>query len=798
LSLVPLLVCFLTHLAYAAEPGDYPVKPVPFTAVHLDDVFWAPRIETNRTVTIPFALEQCEKSGRMDNFERAAKALRGEELTNRKAPGTPFDDTDPYKVLEGASYCLAVQPDPKMSAYLDGLITKISNAQEPDGYLYTARTINPEHPHEWSGKERWLKDPDLSHELYDAGHLFEAAAAHYQATGETNLLQVAIREADLLCNTFGPDKLHIWPGHEIVEMGLVKLYRVTGQQRYLDLAKFFLDTRGPGGDDYHQSRIKPVDQTEALGHAVRAGYLYSGMADVAALTGDQRYFHAIDAIWENVVGKKLYITGGIGAVGGGEAFGPDYFLPNMSAYCETCAAVANVYWNERLFLLHGEAKYIDVLERTLYNGLLSGVSLDGKRFFYPNPLESNGQHTRSPWFGVACCPGNITRFLASVPGYIYGQAEKAIYVNLFAAGYADIKLDDRHTVRVAQETRYPWDGKIKVTVAPTEPGEFTVNVRIPGWARDQVVPSDLYSFLKEAKESGSLKLNGKSIPLQLDKGYVSLKRTWQKDEVIELELPMPVRRVVAKENVQADRGRVALERGPLVYCAEWPDNPEGKVRNLLLPDDQPLTAEFEPELLNGVEVIKGKALSVTTDETGALVKVAQDFKTIPYFAWANRGRGQMAVWLADSEKSVRVPAKPTVASKSQVTVSGNGKNPRAINDQMEPASSNDAENSFFHWWPRKGTEEWVEYSFAAPATVSQTEVYWFDDTGTGECRLPASWRVLYKEGENWKPVETADAYPVAKDQFNKVTFKPVTTTGMRLEVQLQPHWSAGIQEWKVQ
>ena len=789
---------FLVGSASAAELRDYPVQPVPFTAVHLSDVFWAPRIETNRTVTIPFAFEQCEKSGRMDNFERAAKALKGEELTDRKPPGTPFDDTDPYKVLEGASYALAVQPDPKLSAYLDSLIAKIAGAQEPDGYLYTARTINPEHPHQWSGKERWVKDPDLSHELYDAGHLFEAAAAHYQATGETNLLHVATKEADLLCNTFGPDKLHIWPGHEIVEMGLAKMYRVTGQKRYLDLAKFFLDVRGPGGDDYHQSRIKPVDQTEAVGHAVRAGYLYSGMADVAALTGDQQYLRAIDSIWEDVVARKLYITGGIGAVGGGEAFGPDYFLPNMSAYCETCAAVANVYWNERLFLLHADARYIDVLERTLYNGLLSGVSLDGKRFFYPNPLESNSQHARSPWFGVACCPGNITRFLASVPGYMYAHAAKTIYVNLFAAGSADIKLDGDHTVRITQETRYPWDGKIKITFAPDQPGEFAVDVRIPGWARDQVVPSDLYSYAHPINGTASLKVNGRNTPLQLDKGYARLQRTWKKDDVIELDLPVRIRRVVAKDAVQADRGRVALERGPLVYCAEWPDNPEGKVRNLLLPDDQPLNAEFDAELLNGIETINGKAYSVSTDEAGALVKKLQDFKAIPYFVWANRGRGQMAVWLANSEKSVRVPAKPTVASKSRVTVSGNGKNPRAINDQMEPASSNDAENSFFHWWPRKGTEEWVEYAFAAPATVSESEVYWFDDTGTGECRLPASWQLFFKDGDDWKPVETSESYGVAKDKFNKISFKPVTTTGMKLEVKLQPHWSAGIQEWKVQ
>ncbi len=398
---------------------------------------------------------------------------------------------------------------------MDNLISEIGAAQEPDGYLYTARTINPEHPHQWSGHKRWVNDPDESHELYDAGHLFEAAVANYQATGETNMLNIAIKEANLLCATFGPEtnKLnHIWPGHEIVEMGLAKLYRVTGDERYLKLAKFFIDVSGPGGDEYHQSNIKPVDQREAEGHAVRAAYLYSGMADVAALTGDQDYVHAIDSIWQDVVSKKLYVTGGIGALGGGEAFGPEYYLPNMSAYCETCAAVGNDYWNERLFLLHGDAKYIDVFERTLYNGLLSGVSLNGKRFFYPNPLESNKQHARSPWFGVACCPGNITRFMPSVPGYLYAQKGDTIYVNLFAANKAEIKMDNGHTIKITEETRYPWDGQIKLTLHPDASEKFTVNLRIPGWARDEAVPSDLYRFMDKSGEKPQLMVNNAENP----------------------------------------------------------------------------------------------------------------------------------------------------------------------------------------------------------------------------------------------------------------------------------------------
>ena len=666
---IPLPRCLLAGMLLAgvslnlpaapAAARDYPVKPVPFTAVHLDDIFWAPRLETNRAVTIPYAFGKCEESGRMDNFERAAAVLRGENITNRNAPGFPFDDTDPYKVLEGASFALAVQPDPQMSAYLDRLIALFAAAQEPDGYLYTTRTINPQHPHKWAGTNRWVNDPDGSHELYDAGHLFEAAAAHYQATGETNLLEVALKEANLLCQVFGPgtNQLHLWPGHEIVEMGLAKLYRVTGDRRYLDLAKYFIDVRGShrGGDDYHQSRIPPVDQTNAVGHAVRAGYLYSGMADVAALTGDKGYVRAIDTIWDDVVGAKLYLTGGIGSVPRIEGFGPDYSLPNRTAYCETCAAVANDFWNARLFDLHGDARYVDVFERTLYNGLLSGVSLDGTKFFYPNVLESDGTQERSPWFGCACCPGNITRFLPSVPGYVYAQQGKTIYVNLYAGSTADIKLDNGRAVKLTQETRYPWDGAVKITVAPDKKSRFAIAVRIPGWAQNEPVPSNLYRFADTNTEPVTLKVNGQSVPVKLDKGYVSLSRSWKPGDVIELNLPMPVRRIVANARVNADHGRVALQRGPIVFCAEWPDNPGGKVRNLLLPDDQPLTAEFEPALLNGVESITGKAFSVTKDADERLVKTEQDFKAIPYFAWANRGKGEMEVWLADSENSVAVP-----------------------------------------------------------------------------------------------------------------------------------------------
>jgi DUF1680 family protein len=788
--------------APAAPPRDYPVQPVPFTAVHLDDVFWAPRIETNRAVSVPFAFQQCELSGRVDNFERAARALRGDELTNKKPPGYPFDDTDLYKVIEGASYTLSVHPDPKLDAYVDSMIAKIGAAQEKDGYLYTTRTIDPQHPHPWAGANRWELEKVDSHELYNLGHLYEAAVAHYQATGKRTLLDIALRTADLLTRTFGPGKKSIWPGHQITEMGLVKLYRVTGNQQYLDLAKFMLDQRGPDGDKgagrtYNQSQAKIVEQTEAVGHAVRATYMYSGIADVAALTGDAAYMKTSDTIWNNLVARKLYITGGIGATGRGEAFGGDYEMPNMTAYNETCAAIGNDFWNHRLFLLHADAKYIDVMERTLYNGLLSGVSLDGKSFFYPNPLESAGQHARSPWFGVACCPGNMTRFLASVPGYVYAKSGTTIYVNLFAEGAAEVRLDNGRTVTLRQQTRYPWDGNVTLTVTPDRAGDFTINVRIPGWARNQPVPSDLYRFLDNVPDPVVLKVNGAAVPLSLDKGYVALRRAWRAGDVVALALPMPVRRVVAHDAVEADRNRVALQRGPIVYTAEWPDNPNKRVRNLMLPDTSALSVQFRRDLLNGVALVTGRAYGLAYDAAGKMAKTEQPFTAIPYYSWANRGRGEMLVWIPRTESAARPTPWPTLATTSTVSVSGKSRrNPKMINDGEDPPSSIDSA-SYFDWWPTKGTTEWIEYDFGKTATVSEVDVYWFDDTGQGEVRVPASWRALYRDGETWRPVAAKGVYGVERDRYNHVVFTPVTTTGLRLELTMQPKWSAGVQEWKV-
>jgi len=796
--LVPILV--MTIVAAGCDtgaPADYPVQPVPFTQVRFEDDFWAPRLETNRTVTIPHVFAMSQETGRIDNF-----ALAGGLIEGQQCGSYPFDDTDLYKAIEGASYSLMLVRDSALDAYLDSVIALIAGAQEPDGYLYTARTNNAEPLRRWFGDERWERLQG-SHELYNAGHLYEAAAAHFLATGKRNLLDVALKNANLIDSTFGPGKLQKPPGHEVIEMGLVRLYRVTGERRFLDLAKFFIDVRGLPldgrelGGEYNQDHMPVVEQTEAVGHAVRAGYLYAGVADVAALTGERAYVRAVDRIWEDVVGRKLYLTGGIGATGGNEGFNDPYVLPNMSAYNETCASIANIYWNHRMFLLHADARYIDVLERTLYNALLSGISLEGNTFFYPNPLESVGQHSRTPWFTCACCTGNVTRFIASVAGYAYAVAGSDFYVNLYAGSHADVEVAGER-VRVRQQTRYPWDGEITVVVEPEgESHRFTLNLRIPGWAENAPVPSNLYRFLDESAESPTLTVNGEAVALRLRNGYARIDRTWQAGDSVHLHLPMPVRRVAAIDSVEADRGRVAIERGPIVYAVEWPDEPDGQVRNLLLPDGAALEPAFDPDLLRGVTVIRGSARAYRrVPETDALAFTDVPLTAIPYYAWAHRGPGEMAVWLSREESAVRPRGYPTLASRSQVTASF-GRNPEAVNDQMEPRNSIDHDVPFFHWWPHKGTTEWIQYDFPEAAEVSTVEVYWFDDTGIGECRLPASWRVLYLENGVWKPVWTEGTYGVEKDAWNRVVFETVRTRSVRLEIVSREDWAGGIHEWRI-
>jgi uncharacterized protein len=773
-------------------PPDYPTTPVPITRVTLTDAFWAPRLETVRNVTIPATFKQGELTGRVKNFE-----IAGGDATGAFCTRYSFDDSDIYKIIEGASYALETKPDPALEAYVDRLVAKIGKAQEADGYLYTARTIDPSKTIPMAGKERWTNEAE-SHELYNAGHLYEAAVAYHKATGKKALLAIATKNADLLARTFGPSGLRYPPGHQEVEIGLVKLYRATGDQKYLALARFFLDERGnPAGHklygEYSQDHEPVVDQSEAVGHSVRAAYMYSAMADVAALTGDARYVTALDRIWDDVVLRKLYLTGGIGASGAWEGFGPAYDLPN-SAYAETCASIANALWNYRMFLLKQDARYIDVYERAVYNAMLSGISLKGDAFFYPNPLLSLGQHERSPWFTCACCPSNLPRFILSVPGHAYATSGDRLFVNLFAQGRARVALP-AGDVTIEQLTRYPWDGEITLRVQPAKPGRFTLMLRVPEWSRGRPLPGDLYRDLAPLGDAPALKVNGLLVPIREERGYAEVTRDWKAGDTVALHLPMPARRVVAHPAVKADEARVAVERGPLVYAAEFVDN-GGRVTNLVLDDTSPLAAEWRPAQLGGIAVVTGKATAFRM-RNGAPVSEAVPLTLVPYYAWAHRGKGEMAVWLAREAGKAKPTPEKTLASASTASSSEGGRVVEGLHEQYEPESSNDHTALYFHWWPKKNSVEWVQYDFPSATTVSESSVYWFDDSGQGECRVPRSWRVLYRRGDEWLPVEARDEYGVTKDRYNTVRFAPVTTAAIRLEVHLPGGYSAGIEEWKV-
>ncbi|MBG0859529.1 MAG: glycoside hydrolase family 127 protein [Bacteroidales bacterium] len=779
------------------KDADYPIQPVLFTSVNLTDNFWAPRIKKNADVTIPIAFSYCESTGRVKNFE-----IAGGLDTGRFQTIYPFDDSDVFKIMEGASYSLQTYPDPEMDAYLDTLIWKIGLAQEDDGYLYTNRTIAEMHGgaglHEWASRNRWELDSILSHELYNLGHLYEAAVAHFQATGKRTLLDIALKSAELVNSDFGWDRVKVYPGHQVIEMGLVKLYRATGDRKYLDLARFFLDVRGPKGEQYNQAHKKVVDQTEAVGHSVRATYMYSGMADIAAIEKDEAYLNAITRIWEDIVYGKMYVTGGIGATGGNEGFADPFILPNMSAYCETCASIGNIFTNHRLFLLRGETKYIDILEKTLYNSMLSGVSLSADRFFYPNPLESNGQHERSAWFGCACCPSNVARFVPAIPGYIYATTDDDLYINLYISNNADIKLKGRN-VKISQNANFPWDGSVEIAVEPETTSKFSVKIRIPGWAINEAIPGGLYKFSDNDESGYKIKVNGTTDDWEFENGYVEIERKWEKGDEIDIEFPIPVRTVVADERIKDDMGKVAVQRGPVIYCAEWPDNNTGNVLNLVINKESPYTTEFIPDLLNGTQIIKARGSQTEKRLGGDIEKLPEETITlIPYALWNNRGPGQMMVWLPVTAESARPLPAPTIAWRSKVRASKITRALSAMNDQIEPQNSNDHSVTYYHWWPDKDQWVWVEYDFEKSETVSKTRIYWFDDRPDGGCRIPDEWEMLYLSGNVWKYVNNRTKYTITRDGWDSLEFAPVKASAVKLRIKLNGEFSTGIYEWIVE
>lgn len=800
--ILPMTMTILTLSQPAAARQSKPpaLQAVPFTDVRVADEFWTPRIKLNREKVLPHNFKLCEETGRIDNFLKAAGKLEG------KFKGLFFDDSDVYKVLEGAAYSLAHQRDEKLEAVADAVIEKIVAAQRPNGYLNTYFTL---------AEPNNLWNEEFKHETYCAGHLIEAAVAYYQATGKRKLLDAAIKFADHMDTVFGPGKQTDVSGHEEVELALVKLWRLTGEERYLKLAQFFLERRGHkegrkpvppetawAWGEYNQDHAPIREQNTIVGHAVRAMYLYSAVADIAAVTGDAGFLKAMDSIWRDVTQTKMYITGGIGPSAQNEGFTVPYDLPNDSAYAETCASIGMVLWNHRMALLHADAKYSDVVERALYNGLLSGVSLDGEKYFYVNPLASRGWHHRRAWFDCSCCPTNVARFLPTVGGYSYAHnGQSKIYVNHFVTSRTAIMLGDAK-IQLTQATRYPWDGTIEITVQAPQNSKFVLYLRVPGWCEGPQSNDDLYRIPgKPARAAATVKINGQSVESPaLEKGYIKLERAWQRVETVTLHLPMPVRRVYAHSKVEADAGRVALQRGPIVYCLEAADN-NGSVRNLALPPDAELTAEHKPDLLGGVTVLRGTALSRERGEKpGDASSKPTPFTAVPYYAWDNRAPGQMLVWLPEDVSKAEPRPVPTIASQSKISASHRWRSDRleALNDQVEPANSNDHGVPRLTWWDHKGTTEWVQYEFASPQAVSGVEVYWFDDReGGGGCRVPQAWRILSKDGEQWKPLAEATPGGVAPNQYNCVTFPSVTTAGLRLEVQLQKDFSGGILEWRV-
>jgi len=613
------------------------LRSLPPGEVRLADGFWEPRRRINREETLPSQYEHIEATGRLDNFRRASGKV---DVPFR---GLYFNDSDVYKWLEAASWSLATDPDPGLERMVESAITEIADAQRPDGYLNTYFTFERAH-------ERWT-DFDL-HEMYCAGHLIQAAVAHFRATGTRRLLDAAVRFANHICDRFGPEEQGKQPaidGHEEIEMALVELFRATGERRYLEQAEFFVDARGHGllGEPYgrfdpsYSQDHKPFrEQDEVVGHAVRALYLYSGAADLHAERGEPDLLEALERLWRNMTTKRMYVSGGLGSRHEGEAFGEDYELPSGRAYAETCAAIASVMWNWRMLMISGDARYADLMEHTLYNAVLPGVSIDGRRYFYQNPLADNGTHRRQPWFGCACCPPNIARLLASLPGYFYGVSDDTVWVHLYAAGSATVDLEDR-AVRLAQRTDYPWNGNVEIEVGGG--GDFGLMLRVPSWC----------------EEGYAVELNGTAVDVPLSSGsYAEIRRTWRKGDTVCLKLPTPVRFVECHPHVAENAGRVALMRGPLLYCVEQADHPGLDPRDLVVPASPEPSVRFEPDLLGGVTALTFRAAAVAPEPAwenrlyhtvsahpGDQRAEAVELKAVPFYAWANREPGAMRVWL---------------------------------------------------------------------------------------------------------------------------------------------------------
>lgn len=637
------------------QPYEGSITQIPFNQVSLQDDFWLPRLNTQKRTLVPFSLEKTAYA--VDNLRRVGAYLRGEKVT-KPLEGPYYVASDLFKVMEGAAYLLTLEKDEALERQMDEIIDVIAAAQAPDGYLYEHHIMPPHlrNPRNRAGEKPYTY-VDHSHELYNMGHMYEGAVAYYRATGKRKWLDVAEKNAKHINKVFfegdpayndGKPVMRA-PGHEEIELALVKLHQATGEQLYLDMAQKFLDIRGvtysPQGEgvqtpDYAQQHQPVRDQREAVGHSVRAMYLYSGMADVVAFAGDDTMQPALDAIWHDIVDRKMHITGGLGAVAGLEKFGPAYVLPNMETYDETCAAVGNVFFNYRMFLMSGDAKYLDVAEVALYNNVLAGVNLAGNRFFYVNPLETDGERKfnhgtagRAEWFSTACCPSNLARLIPQVSGMIYSHAEDNIYCGFYIGSETSIPMAGGN-VTLKQQTAYPFDGNISIEVTPQSEGEeFTLWLRVPTWSGEKFVPGELYDYADENGAKVVARINGRKVRSEIVNGFIPVRREWKAGDRVELELPMPIRYSVADERVEADRGRVCITRGPLVFCAEEPDNAE-QVSGYVVDKvgEQGSIAPFAEGIMKGIPTI-------TIDASNSPLKL------IPYYSWNNRGDGTaMNVW----------------------------------------------------------------------------------------------------------------------------------------------------------
>lgn len=803
----PLRVGLLMAVASSAWAADAPprkLSPVPIPQVVIQDEFWSPKLEVWRNVTIPDCLDKFEKDGALTNFDKVRDGAVGGEHG-----GPPWYDGLIYEIIRGCADFLTTRRDPALEARLDGYIERIAAAaaRDPDGYLNTWTQLK-EPTHRWGLNGG---DDNLQHDVYNAGAMIEAAVHYERATGKTKLLQSATRLANHMADLMGaPPKRNIVPGHSLGEEAMVKLYLLfrerpelkpqmpvpVNERRYLELAEFWIENRGhhegrKSFGPYGQDHEPVLAQKTIEGHAVRATLLCAGLAAAGHVNGRDDYLRAAEQLWENMVERRMYVIGGLGAVAGHEGFGPDFVLPN-DGYLETCAAIGAGFFHHNMNQALGDARYVDELERVLYNAVLPGVSLQGDSYFYENPLEAGPKRTRWTWHPCPCCPPMFLKIMGALPGTIYAQDDDDLYVNLFIGSRAEIRLPAGKIV-VRQTTRYPWDGAITLAVEPERETPFALNVRLPAWC-----------------EAPALKLNGEPLTtFETVRGYARFDRTWRAGDTVEIALPMPVQRLRADPRVEADRGRVALRRGPLVYCVEAVDN-GGAVRNLVLPPEAQLAAEHRPDLLGGVTVVTGEALALQRSPwpdalyvpAAAVPGVTRvPFTAIPYFANANRHPGDMQVWVAESAAVATPRPSPTIASRARPSASHVWRDDTldALNDQEEPMASDDRSLQRFTWWDHRGTQEWVQYDFDQPTKVSSVDVYWWDERRIGaHCRTPGSWRLLYRSGDDWKPVTGAASYGVEMDQLNRVTFDPVETGALRIEVQLQPDWSGGILEWKVQ